>query len=58
VLDALYEEAKGTLTVKKGRNRFLEAKLTCVTDPSDKRLELLTFFLSEAKNNQNAGRGA
>jgi hypothetical protein len=58
VLDALYDEVKGTLSVQKGRKRFLESGITCVTDPNDKRFDLVSIFLTDAKNKRDAGHGA
>jgi len=53
VLDTLYNEVKGTLSVQKGRKRLVEAGITHVTDPSDKRFELVTIFLTDAKNKRD-----
>lgn len=59
MLDALYDEVfKDTVSVQKGRRRLVESGITGVADPNDKRFDLVTMFLTDAKNKRDAARGA
>jgi hypothetical protein len=58
VLDRHYNEVKGSLSVQKGRKRVIDSGFSSLTDSNDTRLNLVTTFLTDAKNNRDPAHGA